>query len=66
MNFNRQNIFQATSAKKTVVWDAGLRSYMLKIYNYMSTIHGQYFVQGVQFIAMACWFSCCHFKFQGH
>ena len=37
MNFNRQNIFQATAAKKTVVWDAGLRSYMLKIYNYMAT-----------------------------
>ena len=37
MNFNRQNIFQATEAKKTVVWDAGLRSYMLKIYNYMAT-----------------------------
>ena len=37
MNFNRQNIFQATQAKKTAVWDAGLRSYMLKIYNYMAT-----------------------------
>ena len=37
MNFNRQNIFQATATKKTVVWDAGLRSYMLKIYNYMAT-----------------------------
>ena len=37
MNFDRQNIFQATSAKKTLVWDAGLRSYMLKIYNYMAT-----------------------------
>ena len=37
MNFNRQNIFQATAAKKTVVWDAGLRSYMLKVYNYMAT-----------------------------
>ena len=36
MNFNRQNIFQATSAK-TVVWDAGLRAYMLKVYNYMAT-----------------------------
>ena len=35
--FNKQNIFQATSAKKTLVWDAGLRSYMLKIYNYMAT-----------------------------
>ena len=37
MDFNRQNIFQATAAKKTVVWDAGLRSYMLKVYNYMAT-----------------------------
>ena len=37
MNFNRQNIFQATTAKKTVVWDEGLRSYMLKVYNYMAT-----------------------------
>jgi len=36
MDFNRQNIFQATSAKKAV-WDAGLRSYMLKVYNYMAT-----------------------------
>ena len=36
MNFNRQNIFQATSAK-TAVWDAGLRAYMLKVYNYMAT-----------------------------
>ena len=37
MNFNKQNIFQATAAKKTAVWDAGLRSYMLKVYNYMAT-----------------------------
>ena len=37
MDFNRQNIFQATAAKKTVVWDEGLRSYMLKVYNYMAT-----------------------------
>ena len=37
MNFNKQNIFQATAAKKTAVWDAGLRSYMLKVYNYMET-----------------------------
>ena len=36
MDFNRQNIFQATSAK-TSVWDAGLRAYMLKVYNYMAT-----------------------------
>jgi len=36
MDFNRQNIFQATSAK-TAVWDAGLRTYMLKVYNYMAT-----------------------------
>ncbi len=37
MDLNRQNIFQATTAKKTVVWDEGLRSYMLKVYNYMAT-----------------------------
>tara|TARA_Y100001958_G_scaffold153978_1_gene142227 strand:+ start:45 stop:800 length:756 start_codon:yes stop_codon:yes gene_type:complete len=37
MNFDRQNIFQATTAKKTLVWDEGLRSYMLKVYNYMAT-----------------------------
>ena len=37
MDFNRQNIFQATTAKKTVVWDEGLRTYMLKVYNYMAT-----------------------------
>ena len=36
MDFNRQNIFQATSAK-TAVWDAGLRAYMLKVYNYMAS-----------------------------
>ena len=36
MDFNRQNIFQATSTK-TAVWDAGLRAYMLKVYNYMAT-----------------------------
>ena len=36
MDFNRQNIFQATSAK-TAVWDAGLRAYMLKVYNFMAT-----------------------------
>ena len=36
MDFKRQNIFQATSAK-TAVWDAGLRAYMLKVYNYMAT-----------------------------
>ena len=36
MDFNRQNIFQATSAK-AAVWDAGLRAYMLKVYNYMAT-----------------------------
>jgi len=36
MDFNRQNIFQATSSK-TAVWDAGLRAYMLKVYNYMAT-----------------------------
>ena len=37
MDFNRQNIFEATNVKKNVVWDAGLRSYMLKVYNYMAT-----------------------------
>ena len=37
MDLNRQNIFQATAAKKNVIWDEGLRSYMLKVYNYMAT-----------------------------
>ena len=37
MDFNRQNIFEATSVKKNVVWNEGLRSYMLKVYNYMAT-----------------------------
>ena len=38
MEFNRNNILNKTSATtKTVVWDEGLRSYMLKVYNYMAT-----------------------------
>ena len=37
MDLNRQNIFQATAAKKNVIWDEGLRSYMLKVYNYMAS-----------------------------
>ena len=37
MEFNRQNIRSKTSVVKTHVIDEGLRSYMLKIYNYMSS-----------------------------
>ena len=39
MEFNRDNIIRSksTAAKKSVVMDEGLRSYMLKVYNYMST-----------------------------
>ena len=38
MDFNRNNILnRATTAKKTVVMDEGLRAYMLKVYNYMAT-----------------------------
>ena len=39
MEFNRDNIIKSksTAAKKSVVMDEGLRSYMLKDYNYMST-----------------------------
>ncbi|RPG99090.1 MAG: Bax inhibitor-1/YccA family protein [Candidatus Pelagibacter sp. TMED118] len=38
MEFNRNNILNKTTAtKKTVVMDEGLRAYMLKVYNYMST-----------------------------
>ena len=39
MEFNRDNIIRSKSnaAKKSVVMDEGLRSYMLKVYNYMST-----------------------------
>ena len=38
MEFNRNNILNKTAAtKKTIVMDEGLRAYMLKVYNYMST-----------------------------
>ena len=38
MEFNKDNILnKATSAKKAVVMDEGLRAYMLKVYNYMAT-----------------------------
>ena len=38
MEFNRDNILnKTTTAKKAVVMDEGLRAYMLKVYNYMST-----------------------------
>ena len=38
MDFNRDNILKrSTTAKQTVVMDEGLRSYMLKVYNYMAT-----------------------------
>ena len=39
MDFNRNNILsnKATATKKTILMDEGLRAYMLKVYNYMST-----------------------------
>ena len=38
MDFNRDNILnKKTTATQTVVMDEGLRAYMLKVYNYMST-----------------------------
>jgi hypothetical protein len=38
MEFNKDNILnKATTAKQTVVMDEGLRTYMLKVYNYMAT-----------------------------
>ena len=37
MEFNRQNIQSKVSATDTHIIDEGLRSYMLKVYNYMSS-----------------------------
>ena len=37
MEFNRQNIRSKVSATEAQVIDEGLRSYMLKVYNYMSS-----------------------------
>ena len=38
MDFNRDNILnKTTTSQKAVVMDEGLRAYMLKVYNYMST-----------------------------
>ncbi len=39
MEFNKQNILNKVkeSQRSTVVMDEGLRSYMLKVYNYMAT-----------------------------
>ena len=38
MDFNRENIFQkSTATKQSIVMDEGLRAYMLKVYNYMAT-----------------------------
>ena len=37
MEFNRQNIRSKVSTTETHVIDEGLRSYMLKVYNYMSS-----------------------------
>ena len=38
MEFNRENIFQkSTATKQSIVMDEGLRAYMLKVYNYMAT-----------------------------
>ena len=37
MEFNKQNIQSKVTATKTHVIDEGLRSYMLKVYNYMAS-----------------------------
>ena len=37
MEFNRQNIRSKAEAAQTHVVDEGLRSYMLKVYNYMGS-----------------------------
>ena len=37
MDFNRQNIKVKSSVSDTHVIDEGLRSYMLKVYNYMAS-----------------------------
>ena len=37
MEFNRQNIQSKSRATETHVIDEGLRSYMLKVYNYMAS-----------------------------
>jgi len=37
MEFNKQNIHSKTTAEETHVIDEGLRSYMLKVYNYMAS-----------------------------
>ena len=37
MEFNKQNIQSRESTAETHVVDEGLRAYMLKVYNYMSS-----------------------------
>ena len=37
MEFNREKTFSKSTATQSVVWDEGLRAYMLKVYNYMAT-----------------------------
>ncbi len=37
MEFNRQNIHSKATSTATHVIDEGLRAYMLKVYNYMSS-----------------------------
>jgi len=37
MEFNRQNIHSKATGAETHVIDEGLRAYMLKVYNYMSS-----------------------------
>ena len=37
MEFNRQNIQSKVTSKEAYVIDEGLRAYMLKVYNYMSS-----------------------------
>ena len=34
MEFNREKAFAKSTATQSVVWDEGLRAYMLKVYNY--------------------------------
>ena len=37
MEFNKQNIQSKTSTTETHLVDEGLRAYMLKVYNYMTS-----------------------------
>ena len=37
MDFNKQNIQSQARSKETHIIDEGLRAYMLKVYNYMTS-----------------------------